>query len=455
MTTMRVMNPEWSVETQACCGAVIEHLNNRDYQRAAELLREAKVVCGQKGDPMAIHVVNAAHRICLACKESQDEAEWHGRVYAEVLEREQGLRQELQTILDLISGPRRADLPQAPEGPSAKQIVETNLPNRCTSHSMERRSLWHRIQNLVQAMNPRRRETSDEKPTITATASFVQTFTADVGAPASKPAAAADPGSVSTPHEAAPSLAVCCLGPFQVYLNDQPVGDWRNGKGKSVFKYLVTHHDRPVSKEILMDLFWPDADPSHARNSLNVTIYYIRQTLSEPLSFSHVLFKDDCYLLNPELDIWVDSEFFSQHIALARAMEHHENLESAIREYCDAEALYGGEFLEEDRFEAWPVSLRQSLQNDYLSLLDRLSRYYFDQQNYDACVTVCNKILAVDACQEDAHRQLMRCYSQQERSSLAMRQYHSCVGALERELEIEPSQSTTELYQRIRNRQAV
>jgi DNA-binding SARP family transcriptional activator len=65
------------------------------------------------------------------------------------------------------------------------------------------------------------------------------------------------------------------------------------------------------------------------------------------------------------------------------------------------------------------------------------------------CVAYCQKILAEDSCREDAHRRLMCCYSRQGQRHLALRQYHTCVEALERELEVPPMPATQELYQQI------
>jgi DNA-binding SARP family transcriptional activator len=134
----------------------------------------------------------------------------------------------------------------------------------------------------------------------------------------------------------------------------------------------------------------------------------------------------------------------------AQNLKRRGDLVAAIREYRAAEALYHGEFLEEDRYEDWLTPQRQSLQDDYLSLLDRLSRHYLDQEDFAACVTVCGKMLAVDSCCEEAHRRLMRCYSRQGQPYLALRQYHLCVERLEEELYVPPMQATTTLYEQIR-----
>ncbi len=98
---------------------------------------------------------------------------------------------------------------------------------------------------------------------------------------------------------------------------------------------------------------------------------------------------------------------------------------------------------------------RQLLQDNYLSVLDRLSRYYLDQEDYAACATVCRKMLAIDPCSEEAHRRLMRCYSRQGQHYLALRQYHLCVERLKEELDVPPMDETLALYMRIRAGEAV
>lgn len=259
--------------------------------------------------------------------------------------------------------------------------------------------------------------------------------------------------------EAAPVaflLVVYCLGPFRVYQDEQPIVDWPSSKGKCIFKYLVTHRERPVAKEVLMELFWPGAHPDAARNSLNVAIYGLREALRQARpAFSHVLFQDDCYLFNPDLEIWVDVEEFMEHVRVAQDLERRGELAAAIHNYRAAEALYQGEFLEEDRYEEWLIPERQRLQDDYLSLLDRLSRHYFAKEDYAACATLCSKMLAVETCCEDAHRRLMRCYSRQGQRYLALRQYHLCVETLDRELAVAPAVTTVRLYDRLRRREHV
>jgi DNA-binding SARP family transcriptional activator len=385
------------VDPQEVSRTLSELLKLRDYKRLAKFIRQ---VClapeGRAGDVWG-DVYEAACLICEVCAHEQAEAAWHRGALDRIEWREKELAGHLRTMIELIR--KEGSWPGAVEGELA------GMPSHTSAPSMR----------LVE-----------------------------------EPATGRRAGGHS------PVLAVHCLGPFHASLNDRDVEHWPNGRGKSIFKFLVTQRKRAVGKEILMELFWPNADPYAARNNLNVAIYGLRQAFAKiRRSCSVVLFRDDRYLLNPEVDIWVDHEAFKDHLRTARTLERAGDLALAIQEYRRAEALYQGEFLEEDRYEDWPDELRRSLRDDYLALLDRLTEHYFELDDYGACVALCSKMLAVDICHEGPHRRLMQCWSRQGLTHLSLRQYWVCREALMRELAVEPSETTTELFQRVRRREPV
>jgi DNA-binding SARP family transcriptional activator len=126
-----------------------------------------------------------------------------------------------------------------------------------------------------------------------------------------------------------------------------------------------------------------------------------------------------------------------------------------MTEYEVAIGLYNDDFLLDDPYEDWPVLTRERLRVMYLEALDRLGRIYFAQGQFAACSNLCQLMLATDNCREDAQCRLMRCYARLGQYPLALRQYQVCVEALHTELDIEPSLETTDLYERIRRREAV
>jgi len=266
------------------------------------------------------------------------------------------------------------------------------------------------------------------------------------------------PSDAPAPTSALPTkpvLTVHVLGAFRVILNDRPVENWPSGRGRALFKYLLTHADRPIPRDVLMDLFWPDAGPDAARNSLNVAVYGLRQALRTAAPVPVVVFHDGTYRLRADLHLWLDVDEFERHIQAGHQLEAAGQIDAATAEYEVATGLYQGDFMDDDPYEEWPVLTRERLRVAYLDTLDRLGQIYFSQGQYAACATLCQLMLARDTCREDAHCRLMRCYSRQGQHHLALRQYQSCVEALRQELDVEPSPATIQLYERVRQRESV
>ncbi|MCA9920852.1 MAG: winged helix-turn-helix domain-containing protein [Anaerolineales bacterium] len=417
-------------------------LEKQEYLLAAELLLKAHQLTIEQGADGLAGTLLAAYQICLNCHQHQQNALTYYDVYQKAILHESELRQQLNAVLvSLIDS--EAGNPQLSLTLTQKNSFSPSPP-----------TLWKRIQFLLTGRMLPDEQTRPFPPHAP------PKLTIPVE-PLSSPAApplAAEPNSIpDTQNESPyPTLTVYCLGAFRVYEDDHSIDEWSNGKGKAIFKYLIMHRQQPVHKEMLMDLFWPDADPDAARNNLNVAIYGLRKALRNGYpDFSHILFQQDCYRLNPDLQIWVDSEAFDKHIQSAQELERLNQEPLAIMACHAAEELYQGDLLMEDRYEEWILPLRQKQQDNYLKLLDTLSKHYFDNQNLTTCITICHKILAIEPCREETHRQLMQIYCRQQQHYLAIRQYHQCAEALKEELDVLPAPVTTQLFEKIRRREPI
>jgi len=253
------------------------------------------------------------------------------------------------------------------------------------------------------------------------------------------------------------ALSAQLLGPFRVSLGDSAVESWPSGRGRSLFKYLLIHRDRPTSRDVLIDQFWPEALPEDGRNSLNVAMHGLRQAIRAFTDMPVVSYRRDhaAYRLNPELQIWLDVDEFEQHVRAGHSYEAEHQFAPAVVSYEQATSLYQGDFMADDPYDEWPTLRREQLRLAYLDTLDRLGQIYFSQGQYAACANLCRLILARDSCREDAHCRLMRCYHRQGQLHLALRQYQICTRVLADELGVEPLPSTAQLAERIRRREHV
>ena len=419
-----------------------ELIENGFYEEAAEFLERARVSREQNGADTLIELFSVARQICLACGQSRAERAWHLRAQENAGERESELKNQLQALLERLSGgdsgkPRpKSQGPEKGPSPNSKSSNETSGTRR----------LWGIIQSLPGAwrfaQSPSAQTKSDQSAAAQAGARK---------APVRRSSAAASSNLMASGgHLAKGSLRVYCLGPFRVFRDLQMIGNWPSLKGRSVFKYLVEHHHTPISKGVLMEVFWPDTDVENARRNLHQAIYSLRQTLrrGQP-DFRPILFERDHYQINPDLKLWLDFEEFERCVKAGRRLETAGKAAEAMAEYGRAQDLYQGDFLEEDLYEDWTGSSRERIRTEYLDLADRLSEQYAQQGDYPAAISLCQQILAKDNCHEETHRRLMRCYQAMGQTSAAARQYQRCVETLKTELDVAPSAETQRLFKNI------
>jgi DNA-binding SARP family transcriptional activator len=244
-------------------------------------------------------------------------------------------------------------------------------------------------------------------------------------------------------------LAIYGFGSFRVYCDDRPIDRWESARGRTIFKYLATRRATPVPKDQLADMFWPESEPELARRSLHQAIYCLRQTFKRLAPESQIVrFSDDRYQINPDLPIWIDAEEFGQTVELARGLRAAGKNEQAVQAYAVAVDLYGAPFLADDRYEEWTEEPRRTFQAMYLEALHWLARYHHDRGEHPAAILLCQRALAEESCDEEAHQLLMACYLAQGLRHLAVRQYLLCVNALKTELGLVPSDELETFYRR-------
>lgn len=248
-------------------------------------------------------------------------------------------------------------------------------------------------------------------------------------------------------------VSVHMLGRFAVNIQNVALKGPAS-RSLSLLKYFMLNHKQSIPREVLMDVFWPDAEPETARNNLNVAIHAIRRALRAVTDLPVILYSGGAYNITPDVQIWLDVEEFERLVHAGQRLESRNQL-AAVSEYEAAISLYQGDFLQENPYEGWTVLTRESLRMAYLNTLDSLGRIYFSQERYAACIMACQRILDRDRCREDAHCLLMRCYSHQGQDHLALRQYQACVEALRLELGVGPAPATTRLFQQIHEHRRV
>src|SRR5262249_37464424 len=196
---------------------------------------------------------------------------------------------------------------------------------------------------------------------------------------------------------------------------------------------------RRHSRDKIATLLWPNAGYEQARQSLRQALATLRRALRPHA----ILLADhrDARLEGSRLD--VDAVKFEALVgersidALERAVELYQG------------DLLAGIRVKEPPFDEWLLAERERLRALALSALARLLAHHESAARTEPAIMTAMRVLALDAANEQAHRELMRLFERQGRRAEALRQYRLCIDALQRDLGVEPEQETRRLYQSI------
>jgi DNA-binding SARP family transcriptional activator len=240
-------------------------------------------------------------------------------------------------------------------------------------------------------------------------------------------------------------LRLSLLGAPQVFRSDSPLSGFVSSKAQALLYFLAVTA-RPHSRQTLIDLFWDNMREADAAANLRTVLSNLRRLLGDHLTITR-----QTVAFNRERPVWLDTDMFYKQLQGARSGISEETI-SSLRAAIE---LYSGDFLEgfyvrdAPNFEEWAMGQRERLRQVALQGLYQLAIYETACGQYAESKEHVGRILEIDPWHEDAHRQMMLLLAYGGQRSAALAQYESCRRVLQKELNLAPSQQTTELYQRI------
>jgi DNA-binding SARP family transcriptional activator len=225
------------------------------------------------------------------------------------------------------------------------------------------------------------------------------------------------------------AVSVRSLGGFLVTRNGEPIAlaEWQSRKARTLLKILVARRGRPVHREELMELLWPDEDPDRTSSRLSVALSTLRGVLDPERELDpEDLVSADRTTIRLDLEhVEVDVERF---LALADAALRGvgaDEPDEAMSRLTSAEAMYAGDFLPEDPFDDWGIALREEARNSYVAVTRGLAERSAAAGDYDAAARFLLRILERDAFDERAHLGLVSALVASGRHGEARRAYRA------------------------------
>ncbi len=240
-----------------------------------------------------------------------------------------------------------------------------------------------------------------------------------------------------------PTLHISLLGRFSLVLDDTAVTtvDWP--RLHSMLAYLALHHTVAQSRTHLAFLLWPDSTDAQAHTNLRHLVYRLRRDLPYANHFLHA----DKQTLRWRSDApWtLDVADFEGAIAQAERAQSESEMRKAL---VGAVEAYHGDLLP-GIYDEWVLPERERLRQLFLGALERVILLLERERDYPVAINYAQRLLRSDPLHEATHRHLMRLFAVNGERAAAIRAYHNCATVLERELSLEPSSATREVYKHL------
>lgn len=242
-----------------------------------------------------------------------------------------------------------------------------------------------------------------------------------------------------------PTLHIRLLGDFSLVYGGEPVTSVNTPRLHSLLAYLILHRDAPQLRQHLAFLFWPDTGEAQARTNLRQILNQLRHALPDADYFLQVDASSVSW--RAEARFQLDVAEFEHALAAADAAEQVDDRRAGLERA--AEQYRAG--LLPSCYDDWIVPERERLHQRHQRALAQLIELLEARRDYPAAIHHARRLLRDDPIDEAGYRNLMRLLALSNDRTGALRVYHTCVAALQRELGVEPSQPTREAYERLLN----
>jgi DNA-binding SARP family transcriptional activator len=152
------------------------------------------------------------------------------------------------------------------------------------------------------------------------------------------------------------------------------------------------------------------------------------------------------YRVDPELRCRIDVDDYARSVARGHHAVDCGDRPAAIDRYREARELYAGPLLEDDTSGDWYIGTQRRFHFEHCAVLERLCALLLERGDVDEAVAVGDELLRTDPCRETGHQLLMRAYAALDQPHLIVQQFRQCEATLRRELAVELSEATVELY---------
>ncbi|WP_336763225.1 response regulator [Paenibacillus sp. USHLN196] len=246
-----------------------------------------------------------------------------------------------------------------------------------------------------------------------------------------------------------PSLLIRCLGMLQVQLhpNEPPKHmKFRTTKIRELFAYLLHHRNKPIKRDTLLELLWPELEERRGISNLHSGIHRLRSMMNEFMGEDKmsIRYQQFGYLLETG-EFRVDVEEWESRLNRLSPLSS-----TTMVEHRQTSDQYEGQYYGEDDY-VWAELERQRLHALWRNHAMQLAQYYIDLGQNTEALTLYHRIQQFEPSLEEVGLALMKTYDRLGNKDPVVAQYNQLVTTLEQEAGIGPGLEVELWYQQWKN----
>jgi DNA-binding SARP family transcriptional activator len=216
-------------------------------------------------------------------------------------------------------------------------------------------------------------------------------------------------------------------------------------QGRLALAFLVSERHRPVTKEEIISVIWPDTPPREIETALSAIFSKLRGALKKAAPTSIIDVRSGTIQMRLPSDVWIDLEHAANAIDEAEGALRSSDARGAWSHAVALVAIARRPFLPGEEA-AWIEARRVRLRSLLVRGLHILSKITASNGEHALAVQYATEIIELEPFQETGYRHLMQMHSQMGNRGEALRVFGKCRELFRDELGADPSQETERVF---------
>ena len=201
-----------------------------------------------------------------------------------------------------------------------------------------------------------------------------------------------------------------------------------------------------------METLYPEDEPKDPDHTLRNLVYRLRRLLAAGFlpgsAPQYIILSQGLYSFNVNSNYWLDADEFKE-LCCKAGKAIPDDSEKAIELYQSALSIYKGDYLPENLYDDWVITMRNYYNRIYIESAYELIMLLKKAGRYTELRDVCEKAFLIEPLQEGLHISFIEALLEEGKTVLAKSHYNYASSLLYREAGLKPSAGMRELYRKI------